>query len=256
MLHRPTNSPARQGSDVQIRLDLGWLARAVTLASAGILAASYIRLVTILAFGMETPIGNFRFFDLDDERSIPTWYSSLLLIGCAVLLLTISRLVNRTGGVDLTRWTALSGVFAYLAFDEAVSIHERVSEPLRDTLGLTGAFHYSWVIPAAVLLAAFGLYMLPFMFRLSRRTAVLFAIAGAVFVSGALGMELVSGIIVSQAGTEVASYQIVVTIEESLEIIGTTIFFVTLVDYIGRTWPAWTMAVRSAVAPPGLTNSA
>jgi len=210
----------------------------------------------ILAFGAETPIGNFRFFDLDEEQSIPTWYSSLLLFCCAVLLLTISRLVGRTGGVDLTRWTALSGVFAYLAMDEAVSIHERASQPLRDTLGLSGVFHYAWIIPASVLLAAFCLYMLPFMFRLPRRTAVRFAAAGAVFVSGALGIEIVGGVIVSQSGTEVAAYQIAVTIEESLEIIGTTLFFAALVDHMARTWPSWTMAVRSALGPPALPTSA
>ena len=52
-------------------------------------------------------------------------------------------------------WLILALIFAYLSMDETSVIHEMTIRPLRYGSDFNSALYYSWVIPAAVLLAVF-----------------------------------------------------------------------------------------------------
>jgi hypothetical protein len=64
------------------------------------------------------------------------------------------------------------------------------------------------------LLVALAIYFVPFMLRLPRPTAVRFFIAGAIFVSGAFGMEFIGGYFVSIGGEDYLPYRIASAFEE------------------------------------------
>ncbi len=81
----------------------------------------------------------------------------------------------------------------YLFVDEGTTIHETVGYALRDLLGTSGVLFFAWVIPATVILAIFATIYLKFLVHLPGRIRLLVVIAGALFVGGALGIELLRG---------------------------------------------------------------
>jgi hypothetical protein len=59
----------------------------------------------------------------------------------------------------------------------------------------------------------------------------LFVLSGAIFVTGAIGFEMLGGKVIQEQGFTV-EYAIYYTIEESLEMVGVVIFIFTLIGYI------------------------
>ncbi len=72
------------------------------------------------------------------------------------------------------------------------------------------------------------------MWSLPKRTAALIFLAGTVYVAGALGLELVGGIISDRGGRPSLIYELVAATEELLELIGIATFIFALSDYASR----------------------
>lgn len=89
-------------------------------------------------------------FNLDIERNIPTFYSTLLLLISASLLMVITKHVKANSRDHLLQWTALTIGFLFLSYDEAFSLHERLVAPMREIIGMKslGVFHFAWVVVA------------------------------------------------------------------------------------------------------------
>jgi hypothetical protein len=60
-----------------------------------------------------------------------------------------------------------------------------------------------------------------------------FLIAGAIYVGGALGMELPLGWWTERAGSDNLVYALIDGVEETMELSGTTLFLLALVEYLG-----------------------
>lgn len=177
-------------------------------------------------------------FDLGQEPSIPSWYSSLLLLASSLLLLLIGHSRSRSDP-NKPYWCGLAFVFLILAIDEAVMFHELVDTAMHNWLGLGGVFYFAWVIPGALFVSCFGLLFLRFLSRLAPRTRWLFIASGAIFVAGAIGMELVAGLIFERAGSPEAAVRSLAhtasqTVEEFFEMLGVTLFIYALLDFISR----------------------
>lgn len=200
-------------------------------AIAVLLAAHLLSLFVKHSLGHPRAYGFVPLFNLDHERNIPTFFSALMLTGCAFLLWLISTAQRRSGGA-WRLWYGLMGIFAFLAVDESVSIHERLIRPIRETLDVSGAFHFAWVIPYGFAVLIVGALYLRFLLSVGKRTAWLFVASGSVYVSGALGLELVSGYIASSVGIGTAPYVIATTIEELLEMLGLALFAFALIEYM------------------------
>jgi hypothetical protein len=143
-------------------------------------------------------------------------------------------------------WSVLTLTFVALSIDEASSVHEMVMAVLSRTWHTGGLLKYAWVIPALVLVPLFALASVPFLLRLPRRIAALFVAAGAVFVTGALGFELLEGLTDGRGVTFVVLY----LVEESLEIAASVSFFLTLAEYLAT--PEWAQgkeAVDALILP-------
>jgi hypothetical protein len=91
-----------------------------------------------------------------------------------------------------------------------------------------------WVIPALIFVALVGLSYLPFLMQLKRTTAVLFVVAGATYVMGAVGMDMIGGLIVEQHGMESLQHSFARMIEELLEMLGVLVFLYALLEYIRK----------------------
>ena len=171
-------------------------------------------------------------FNIDKEQNIPTLYSWSALLFCAMLLAAIAQAKKAVRDRHVNYWRVLAVIFAYLSIDEALSLHEKFIEPLRTSLNTGGVLYYAWVIPGAIFAIAVFLGFLKFINALPTKTKRLFLTAGAVFVGGALGMELVSGAYADLYTTENFVTAILTSIEEFMEMIGIVIFIYALLSYI------------------------
>ncbi|HEY9740431.1 MAG TPA: hypothetical protein V6C90_08060 [Coleofasciculaceae cyanobacterium] len=171
-------------------------------------------------------------FNVDYEQNFPALYSVSALLFCAILLATIAYIKKKDGDRYVRYWTALSIIFLFLSLDEAISLHERTMEPLQSALKASGFLYYAWVIPGGIFVIICLLSFLPFIRHLPAKTRRLFLISGALFVSGALGMEMVSGYHHYLYGKENIVDAMLTTFEEFLEMLSIVVFIYTLLSYM------------------------
>jgi hypothetical protein len=174
-------------------------------------------------------------FYLDGENNIPTYFSTMLLFFSAFLLAIIAWFKKKQHDAYALHWVILSVVFLLMSLDEGASLHDVVITPLRELFNITrGPLYFAWVIPGMALIVAFAAFYYRFLFSLPRRTGLLFAIAAIVYVTGALGMELVGGQHAALYGMENFGFTMLVSVEETLEMIGVIVFIYALLEQVKR----------------------
>lgn len=169
-----------------------------------------------------------RFVNINLEKSLPTWYSSLLLLLAAVLLGLIAR--SKTTVSYRKYWHGLSYIFVYLSIDEATALHEELTRPLREMLGTSGFLHFAWVIVGAIFVGVVALAYIRFVFHLPTPICNLVIVGGGVFIAGALVIESYSASLYAISGTTLP-YSAIGTVEEFCEMFGVIIFIRALLLY-------------------------
>jgi hypothetical protein len=192
----------------------------IVCASSGIKV-----LATVTGYG--TMHGLVRFFDVDQENNLPTWYAAATLLFSSLLL----ALISAAEPYRKRTWLGLSAIFLALSVDEVASFHEIFIAPIRGVLGASGVLYFAWVLPAAVLVAVVATMYARWFFSLPARTRMLAAGAGVLFVGGALGVEMIGGLLVSRGEGDAFSYTVAATFEETLEMTGVLVWISTLLDY-------------------------
>ncbi len=176
-----------------------------------------------------------RITDLDDERNLPTWYSSATLLLCSALFAATARIKRRQSAPYVWHWLALSVIFLLMSLDETASIHEREIARAVNRLGfgLDDAFRFLWIIPGAAFVLILGWSFRGFILHLPSSSKRLFLAAGTLFVSGALGVETLGFVYAYQGETDTFAYSIITTIEESLEMVGVVVLIYAMTLYLG-----------------------
>jgi hypothetical protein len=172
--------------------------------------------------------------NMNGELSLPTLITTLLLAFCALLLAIITLYAHRAGDRFTRWWGGLALAFAYVTADEAIALHEATIAPIRDLLGVTeGWLFFAWVIPAGMLLLVMALFYREWLFSLPAAIRNQFILAGILFASGALGVELISGWYLSERGDSF-TYELIGALEEALELLGIITFLTALLAYLGQ----------------------
>jgi len=171
-------------------------------------------------------------FNLDEENNIPTYFSSIILLTACILLAVIGLWKQQKGARYARHWLFLSIVFLFLSIDEAASIHELVNTPFRVTYGVSGMFRFAWVLFAIPLVVLFGISYLKFLLIIPKRIRLRIILAGILYVGGALGCELISGWYQDTTYDVGFNYAMLTALEETLEMIGVTVFIYALLEYI------------------------
>jgi hypothetical protein len=141
------------------------------------------------ASGHRSLFGFSRLMRLEEEANIPSAFSSLALLACAIVAFANrSRLAS--SDPDRSAWALLGGFFAFQALDEEAMIHEIGNEiGARAEWGGTpyaiGVFLY---IPILVWMV---MRLFPFWLRQERQLRVVLFFAAGIYVAGAMGFELV-----------------------------------------------------------------
>lgn len=171
-------------------------------------------------------------FDMWGEVSIPSWYSVSLLLTCAGLLAIVAIGKWQRHDRFARHWTALALIFLALSIDDASDIHGQASYRIQATLETGGALAYAWVIPGMIFTVLAGLAYARFLAHLPRSVRLRFLLAGGLFLTGALVMEMIEARYDSIHGVENMPYRLMVAVEESLEMVGVILFISTLLGYL------------------------
>lgn len=165
------------------------------------------------------------------EANLPTYFSALVLLGDAILLALIAYGSKAVGG-KFWHWIGLSGIFVFISLDEMIQIHEQLRAPMEALFSTSGVLYFAWFIPYIAMVIIIGIAYFKFMMRLPKQILKLFILAGVVFVSGAVGMEMLGGMHAEVHGEETITYALMYNFEEFLEMSGAAIFFYALLYYI------------------------
>jgi len=163
-------------------------------------------------------------FDLDEEQSFGTWFSSLILLLAAIILLFHAQKVSASGQPMAPAWWCLGAGFCLLSIDETVGMHE----------SLNTATEISWAIPGAIAVALIGTIYLPFLLRLPRYTMYLFVASATLYLGGALGIELLTESYEEEDLLDTLGYNLTTLVEEGLEMSGVVLFIHALLQHITR----------------------
>jgi hypothetical protein len=148
------------------------------------------------------------------------------------LLSTIALIQASKRKPYFRHWQLLAVIFLYLSLDEAVAIHEKWSNPVKSLLSTDGLFYHAWVIPAILFVSVFLMLYLRFLAHLPPKTRRLFKISSIIYITGAIGFEMISGALINSGGTKGLAYILCTHVEEGLELLGLSIFLYGLLDYM------------------------
>ncbi len=234
---------------IALRLD-SRLARRVLLHIAVTLTATSFALGVI---AKASPIGRtlplerlslrlLRNFDARVERSVPTAWSIVLLLGTCAIAALIARLHQRRELPHGSSWCAISAMFLLFAVDDFLGIHEQVSSPLRQMLGspAAGVVQFEWVLPALVVVALGAVIFRRLATLLSASMRRQFLLAALLLVGSTLGLELILGLAASAnstgagagAGNQSLTFLFLANIREGGKLVGESLFVVVTLDYL------------------------
>lgn len=169
-----------------------------------------------------------RFFDVNSEGNLPSWYSStqLLLLG---ILLAIFAWHNFKKNL-IASWLLcfLAGLFLFLSLDEASEIHERIggltdfllpnADRSSTAFGVTGIWTFVIGIPTFLFLAVLFLKLKPY-FHKTPTVLWKYFIGLTLFMLGAIGIETATNFIADKGYIFAAG---VLHFEELFEMMGIT----------------------------------
>ncbi|MFM1886403.1 MAG: hypothetical protein RL026_1560 [Pseudomonadota bacterium] len=188
--------------------------------------------VTIASFNGNTWMMGFGpKFDMSREANIPSYLSGLLLLlaSASAAVLGMGHVGSREQDKIRRSWLICAVGLAFMSLDETTAIHELLNEPAAAALGALGMsgrmglFYFAWVVPAALGLLAAAPWFYNFLRRMPPDLRRRCLMAGALFVAGAVGIEMFEGDVVEQHGRD-WRYLLWVTAEETAEMTAVVLF--------------------------------
>lgn len=206
------------------------------LAVAGVVLLSLLQ--DLLIFGLPEAGLSERIYrlDLDTEASLPTWLASALMACCSGLLFLVAVQVKREQPRKAIPWFLLAVIFCALSLDEIAMIHEWLSGYLSARIDNSGLFYFAWTLPALVICLAGLICFVPFILSFKGIDRILLAGSAVVFLSGAIGMEMLGGSVAEVGGVETLQYRVFTTIEETLEYSGVLLFLYFILRQLRRSF--------------------
>ncbi len=218
----------------RVRLPAAWVVRTFSLIIACLVVAHVAMQSVRYHAGMPEFYGLVRLFDMGVEANLPTFFSALQLLVVSLVLAMIGLLRRRQHERHAAEWLLLALMFLLLAVDESSEIHEMSVRPFREFAPwlATGLFYWAWVLPAAMLVVFVAWRFAGFVFNyLPADTRKHTVVGAALFVGGAIGVEMPEARYVEQHGLDNFAYGMFVLVEEALEMSGVLVFLTGILKY-------------------------
>jgi hypothetical protein len=181
--------------------------------------------------------GLWNLFNLNQEKNLPTYFSTFILLLAASLFGVIASVKKNSNAPYALHWTFLAIIFLFLSIDETAMIHETVDDQIKAVFTTGGIFYYAWVIPAIPLVALFAISYSRFFLHLPAKTRNGIFTAALLYVGGVLGVEILSGWYADRYSIAKTAYQLITNLEEMLEMAGIVVLIHTLLIYMRANLP-------------------
>jgi len=168
-----------------------------------------------------------RQFDPDEEANVFNWYQSATLLCCAAALAVTAGIARGSDGRFVNHWRGLALLLLFAAIDETAQIHENLFSS-----GDSSGRWYLWILLYVGVLALIGLAYVRFFFRLPRSVRWGWVIAAAVYLGGAVGVELLDGYYAEAVGTDNLVYRMIAVVSEAMEMFGVVLFLHAQLSYL------------------------
>ncbi len=233
MIDTTLNESKKNPESVVVRINARKLVLGFAIFAIVLVLISLIAQFIKYFGGVEKAYGLIPAMDVDRELSVPSIFSVQLLFILVVILEVITLFKINTRDQFRIKWAILPLGFLIMAFDEGASIHELVVTPLRNLLGgnLPDYLTFVWVLPGMLIIVLLVISYFKFLFNLPARLKKGILVSGGIYLCGLLAMELVGGYVLGMYGIQSLVYNVVVTIEESLEMAGLVLAIYTFLDY-------------------------
>lgn len=180
---------------------------------------------------LPVPVG--RWFDMNSESSIATWYNVVLLALVAAAALVAAVAEKRTR--ERRAWVVLGLLVGLLSIDEKVQVHEQLPElvGLARGEGLT----HEWLLPGVILAGAGVAVLAVFLRPLDARVRRGLLVALLVYGAGAVLVEALGGLAVRTLPLEHpvrTAFPVWELLEEGLEMLGCVVALSVIVAHLRR----------------------
>lgn len=170
-------------------------------------------------------------FDMDQEVSLPTWFSQMLLATAGLVALMIGLIRRSDKKTYFRHWIAIAIILLCMSADEGAGLHELASVPIGTSLNTEGTiFYFAWVIAGLAAVLVVAAVFLKFWWKLPKRTKLFIVLSAVVYLSGAIGAEMLGGYRMSIYGPD-ALYRVLSVLEETFELVGASLAIYTFLDY-------------------------
>lgn len=246
---------------VEVRLPSHKVLRAHLSVVAALVTAGLTGHLVHYFTGHDYVFGLRPLFNLNAENNVPSIFSGLAILGCAVILFVLYFRYKATERSGSTFFMLFGFLFVYLACDETFSFHEKLTDVGSRMTDASGIFYFVWVVPGSLLAFVVFLCSLGFLYRTDSRTRNLMVLSGAIFVGGALGVEALSGWRIDTLGINLATvygktpdlgHFLLSTVEEAMEMLGIALFAYALLLHHERHFG--TLVLRSGRAAAKVTE--
>ena len=215
-----------------IRISANKTARWLAVAILFLVVAHVAGQLSRFLLGYDHIRGLVPLFNLELEANAPTWFSSSLLLVAAALFAVIAVGKRNRGDRYVRHWLVLAIVFVLLSLDEAGKIHELSISVFRGAFQTGGLLYYAWIIPAGIFVLIMAVAYLRFFLDLPGKIRNVVLLAALLYVGGAMGLEMVEGLLNEQGRYMDPTYTALVTIEETLEMSGVAVLIYGLLSYM------------------------
>lgn len=211
------------------------VAQVLAAAALFLLCASFAGQTMRFVFDRDSVFGLVQLFDVDLERNIPTFFTVLLALGNALLLLLVGLGSRSRAPHETPYWYVLAAGFLFIGYDEGFQVHEKMIKPMQGLLGpdVPGIFHFGWVVPGIIGVCLVGVFFVRFLLRLAPVMRRRLLTAAALYLGGCLGMEMLDGAYATVYGMGYF-YSFLVTFEEGLEMAGMVMLTYTLLSFLAE----------------------
>ncbi|MFC1961111.1 hypothetical protein ACFLYO_10415 [Chloroflexota bacterium] len=232
-------------------LRTGIILGGIALCLAGLSLVGEFLLEVVFAGKESTGLSLIDLFSVNVENSIPTWYSTVLLLFSAILLALIAHTKWIRHDLYRRHWAGLVVIFLYLSIDEGVAIHEYLADPLFYAFNTSGYLFFGWQIVAVPLVIVFGLVYVRFLFDLPPAIRHGFIGAAVIYTGGALFVEgLSASYLYNQNNVINFTYLAIATVEETFEILGVVNFISVLLTYMRHEQAYFAVSWSANEVPP------
>ncbi|NMB70608.1 MAG: hypothetical protein GYA22_00470 [Bacteroidales bacterium] len=203
----------------------------------GVLVISHIvGQIEKYVFNHSTVFGLVPFFDLGNEKNLPTFFQMMILFFASAQLLLCYRISQNLNDSKKAYWIILSIGFFYMGMDEWFVLHEKTNQFVRDLINVKfmNSVHFPWVVLGLIVVVLSTAFFYGFLKKLDKKIRRLLILAAVLYITGSIGFEMIGGLYIDMVGADNLVYALLTACEETLEMVGVVVMIKGILGYLAE----------------------